>query len=133
MRRMQIGAAAIAAMAVVFSAASPSQARDFGRAAAAAGVGFAAGAAVGAAAASSNYYYGPGYDAGYYGPDYAYAPGPYYGPGYAYVGAPAYAGTCWVSTDSAKGYGYWGSCADTGRNLTRRGVAAHRTENYLAR
>jgi hypothetical protein len=146
MRRVQICAAAVAAAALVFAATSPSQARDWGRGAAAAGVGFAAGAAVGAAAASSNnYYYGPGYydpgyaydPAPYYGPGYAYDSGPYYGSSYAYAGeytgAPGYAGTCWVSTDSARGFGYYGSCADTGKNLSRRGVAGHRTENSPVR
>ena len=63
--------------------ASPSFARG-GHAAAAAGVGFAAGALIGAAAANSaNGYY-------YDGPDYAYAPG-YYDDGYVddyYAAAP---------------------------------------------
>src|SRR6185312_16320438 len=66
--------------ALAIAAATPSQARwhHRGDAAAAAGIGFAAGAVAGAAA--SNAYYGPGY----YGPA-------YYGPGYgAYAYEPAY-------------------------------------------
>lgn len=72
-----LGIAGTLALAV----ATPSQARwhHRGDAAAAAGIGFAAGAVVGAAA-TSNAYYGPGY----YGPA-------YYGPGYgAYAYEPAY-------------------------------------------
>jgi hypothetical protein len=83
-------------------------------------------------------YYGPGYygSPGYYGPGY-YGPGYYGGPGYYYgyrydpgpaialgvIGAAAAAmagapyrapglrrGTCWVETDSTRGFGYWGRC-----------------------
>jgi len=71
-------------------------------------VGFAAGAVVGSAiAANANgYYYGPG---PYYGPAY-YGPG-YYGPVYA-APAPvgAYGGSCWVTTDRDRGFGYYRPC-----------------------
>ena len=107
------GATLIAAVAL---AATPSQARwNRGEAAAA---GFVAGAAVGAAATSSyygpRYYGGPAYGYGYYGGGaYAYEPAysepAYGGPVY---GAPVYAGpsSCWVTTDDARGYGYYGAC-----------------------
>jgi len=73
-----------------------------------------AGALVSAAAASSafaQYYYGPGYYAGYE-PSYAYvAPAyPYAAPpvyGYVYVPPPA----CWNSTSDSRNFGYYGSCA----------------------
>ena len=73
-------------------------------AAAAAIIGFGAGALLGAAAANANagYYYGPGYY------DYGYAPAP------AYEAAPVYVqpapGNCWHSTDSDRGFGYYGRC-----------------------
>lgn len=57
------------------------------------GAGVAAGALVGAAVAAP-YYYGPGY---------------YYGPPAAYV-APGPRGSCWIATDTTRGYGYWGPC-----------------------
>jgi hypothetical protein len=98
--------------ALAIAAATPSQARN-GRIGAAA-IGFGAGALVGAAVANSNnsYYGGPG---GYYGPAY------YSDPGYAYAPEPVYdygpsrrayrgGGGCWVVTDSARGYGYYGAC-----------------------
>jgi hypothetical protein len=93
--------------ALALAAATPSQARWHGGGAAIAG-GFVAGALVGAAVAN-NGYYGPGY----YGPGY-YAPGPYYD-SYAYAPGPVYAapptyGRCWHSTDSDRGYGYYGAC-----------------------
>jgi hypothetical protein len=78
----KLAAAATLTGALALAAVTPSQARD-GRNAAAA-IGFGAGALVGAAAASANngYYYGPGY---------AYNPGPaYYGDDYAYEPAPIY-------------------------------------------
>jgi hypothetical protein len=78
-----------AAGVLAVSIATPSFARDGGRVAAAAGVGFVAGALIGTAAAN-NGYYGPDY--AYYGPDYAYGPD-YYAPAprYVYRTAPAYA------------------------------------------
>jgi hypothetical protein len=78
----KLAAATTLTGALALAAVTPSQARD-GRNAAAA-VGFGAGALVGAAAASANngYYYGPGYaydpGPGYYADDYAYAPAPTY-------------------------------------------------------
>lgn len=124
--------------------------------AAGAAIGSAAANSYPAGSYGPGYAYAPAYGGYYYDePAYAYAPAPTYGyaaaPAYAYAPAPAYtyapsrtyvvgeyAGAvgstgCWVSTDSAKGYGYWGSCADTGKNLSRRGVAGHRTQNYLVR
>jgi hypothetical protein len=100
-KKAAAGATLIAAVAL---AATPSQARwNRGEAAAA---GFVAGAAVGAAATSS--YYGPRY---YGGPAYgAYAYEPVYSePVFA---APVYAAppSCWVTTDDARGYGYYGPC-----------------------
>jgi hypothetical protein len=95
--------------ALAIAVATPSQARN-GRIAAAA-IGFGAGALVGAAVANSNngYYGGPGYAPTYYNdPGHAYAPEPVYEygpPRRAYRG-----GSCWVVTDSARGYGYYGAC-----------------------
>ena len=113
-KKAAAGATLVAAIAL---AATPSQARwNRGEAAAA---GFVAGAAVGAAATSSYYgprYYGggPAYGYGYYGGAYAYEPAyaePVYSePVYA---APAYGsagGGCWVTTDDARGYCYYGAC-----------------------
>jgi hypothetical protein len=115
-KKAAAGATLIAALALV---ATPSQARwNRGEAAAA---GFVAGAAVGAAATSSYYgprYYGPGYGSGYYGGAYAYEPA-YSEPAYSepvyggpVYGAPVYAApaSCWVTTDDARGYGYYGAC-----------------------
>jgi hypothetical protein len=88
----KIAAAATLTGALALAGVTPSQARD-GRNAAAA-IGFGAGALVGAAAASANN--------GYYGPGYAYAPGPgYYADDYAYEPAPVY-------VDPAPGYYYSG-------------------------
>ena len=105
-KKAAAGATLIAAVAL---AATPGQARwNRGEAAAA---GFVAGAVVGAAATSS--YYGPGYGSGYYGGAYAYEPAysePVYGgPVYA---APVYAApsSCWIATDDARGFGYYGPC-----------------------
>jgi hypothetical protein len=111
-KKAAAGATLVAAIAL---ATTPSQARwSRGEAAAA---GFVAGAAVGAAATSSYYgprYYGggPAYGYGYSGGAYAYEPvysepaygGPVYAPAYA---APS---SCWVTTDDARGYGYYGAC-----------------------
>ena len=93
--------------------------------------GIAAGIITGAiiAGAANPYYYGPGPyyygpGPGYYdGPGYYYGPPPYYyGPRYYYrYRAPVYVapppvyyaprrGGCWISTDSVRGYGYWGPC-----------------------
>ena len=110
-KKAAAGATLIAAIAL---ATTPSQARwNCGEAAAA---GFVAGAAVGAAATSSYYgprAYGPGYGYGYYGDAYAYEPAysePVYG-GPVY-GAPVYAApsSCWIATDDARGFGYYGPC-----------------------
>ena len=117
-------AAAALAGALAMSAATPGYAAH-GRNAVAA-IGFGAGALVGAAAASAanNAYYGPGY----YEPGYAYEPADSYEPAYVEP-APAYAyeparpmvytagpgsdheGQCWISTDQARGFGYYGACA----------------------
>jgi hypothetical protein len=111
-------AAAALAGALAFSAATPSYA-EHGRNAAAA-IGFGAGALVGAAAASAanNAYYGPGYA---YDPAYTYEPVYEAPPAYAYEPAPAtvytagpgwdHDGQCWISTDQARGFGYYGPCA----------------------
>jgi hypothetical protein len=100
--------------ALALAAATPTQARWYGHhggwhhggGAAAAAIGFGAGALLGAAAASAaypGYYYGPGYY------DYGYSPAPE-----AYDGGPVYVqpapSSCWHSTDSDRGYGYYGSC-----------------------
>jgi hypothetical protein len=140
----KFAAAATFAGALALSAATPSYA-DGGRNTAAA-IGFGAGALVGAAAAGAAYnggYYGAGYG---YAPGYAYEPGYSYGgyayaPGYSYAPAPAYTysapapqvtyersyayspapmaapAQCWVSTDSSRGYGYYGSCASNNKDL----------------
>jgi hypothetical protein len=102
-------AAAALTGALALAAVTPSQARGGNNAAAA--IGFGAGALIGAAVVGSNsgYYNGPG---GYYGPSY------YSDPGYAYQPEPVYAGprrgyrggSCWVVTDSSRGYGYYGAC-----------------------
>jgi hypothetical protein len=100
------GATAVVA-ALALATAAPSQARH-GRNAALFG-GLAAGAVIGAAAANANnYYYGPGY----YGPNYAYGPGPYaYEPAPVYAApGPSYGGRCWHDSDSSRGYGYYGAC-----------------------
>jgi len=106
-KKAAAGATLIAAVAL---ATTPSQARwNRGEAAAA---GFVAGAAVGAAATSSyygpRYYGGPAYGYGYYGDAYAYEPA-YSEPVYS---APVYAAPsrCWIATDDARGYGYYGPC-----------------------
>ena len=116
-------AAFVGAMAI---ATTPSQA-EHGRNAAAA-IGFGAGALVGAAAASNAY--GPGYGPAYYDGGYADEPGYAYDePGPAYDAAPAYEpayayeparvaapSSCWVSTDSSRGFGYYGSCASQNKD-----------------
>ena len=113
-KKAAAGATMVAAIAL---ATTPSKARwSRGEAAAA---GFVAGAAVGVAATNSyygpRYYGGPAYGSGYYGGGaYAYEPvysepaygGPVYAPTYA---APVQS-SCWVSTDDARGYGYYGQC-----------------------
>lgn len=68
------------------------QVRRWGRAAAGAGIGLAAGAIIGSAIANSNRaYYGPyGYYDGYYDGAYAYSPG--YAPGYVAPGPRYYGG-----------------------------------------
>jgi hypothetical protein len=63
-----------------------------------AGAGFLAGALVGAAVANPYYYGGPYY----YGPTY-YAPPPA-----VYRAVPS--GSCWIPTDTTRGYGYYGPC-----------------------
>jgi hypothetical protein len=112
-------AALVGAMAI---ATTPSQA-EHGRNAAAA-IGFGAGALIGAAAANAaanDAYYGPDYGPAYYGRGYAYEPGyayeaaPAYEPAYAYE-APVMPRRCWVSTDSTRGFGYYGSCASNNKD-----------------
>jgi hypothetical protein len=113
MRTMfKYAAAATLAGALALGMATPSQARHGWNAAA---IGFGVGALAGAAAANSYYN-------GYYGPDYYYGAGPYaydYAPGYVYEPVPTYVapapvygygGRCWISTDSDRGYGYYGTC-----------------------
>jgi hypothetical protein len=109
--------------ALALSSATPSLARDWGRTAAAAGIGFAAGTILGSAVASQHRYYGPyAYDPYPYGgpayayePAYSYDPGPAYayepGPVYSYEPAPTLSfGRCWISTDNSRPFGYWGAC-----------------------
>src|SRR5688572_23109491 len=116
-KKAAAGATLIAAMAL---ATTPSQAGwNRGEAAAA---GFVAGAAVGAAATSSyygpRYYGGPAYGYGYYGDAYAYEPvysePVYTTPVYSepVYSAPVYAAPsrCWIATDDARGFGYYGPC-----------------------
>ena len=116
MTRTKLLAAVALVGALAMTAATPGYARD-GRNAAAA-IGFGAGALVGAAAANAannNAYY----NGGYYEPGYAYDPG-YVAeePGYAYESDAVvsygprrgYGGQCWISTDSNRGYGYYGAC-----------------------
>jgi hypothetical protein len=105
--------------AIALTAATPSEARYRHRGAGI-GLGIVAGALVGSAIVNNGYYggyYGPGYyGPGYYGSGY-YGPGPYAGP-YAYEPAPVYmvprrvyrGGGCWHSTDSDRGFGYYGAC-----------------------
>jgi hypothetical protein len=126
MRNIAKFATAAALVGAMAMATTPSQA-EHGRNAAAA-IGFGAGALVGAAAANAaanDGYYGPGYapsyGPAYYGGGYAYEPGYTYDAGPAY--APAYAyeppmapRKCWVSTDSSRGFGYYGSCASQNRD-----------------
>jgi hypothetical protein len=114
MTKAKLLAAVALTGALVISAATPGYARN-GRNAAAA-IGFGAGALVGAAAANAanNSYYGPRY----YEPGYAYEPGYVEEPGYAYESDAVvsygprrgYGGQCWISTDSSRGYGYYGAC-----------------------
>ena len=117
--RKTLTALAVAATMIVAAVAVPdtADARWRGRhgGGVAAGIigGLAAGAIIGSMA-NQGYYGG-----GYYGPGYAYGPGYYYGPGpYAYEPAPVYVvprrayrgGSCWIATDTARGYGYYGPC-----------------------
>jgi len=115
-------AALVGAMAI---ATTPSQA-EHGRNAAAA-IGFGAGALIGAAAANAaanNAYYGPDYGPASYGGGYAYEPGYAYEEAPAYEAAPTYEPAyayeaprqCWVSTDSTRGFGYYGSCASNNKD-----------------
>ena len=109
-------ALAVAATMIVAAVAVPdtADARWRGRhgGGVAAGVigGLAAGAIIGSMAAQQGYYGEPGY---------AYGPGYYYGPGpYAYEPAPVYVvprrvyrgGSCWIATDTTRGFGYYGPC-----------------------
>lgn len=83
---LKTGAAAALAGVLAVASTTPSFARHWGRTAAAAGIGFAAGAVLGATVANRGYYYGPtyAYDPYYDGNGYVYG-----GPVYAYEG-PAY-------------------------------------------
>jgi hypothetical protein len=116
-------AIAVAAAMTLAAVAVPQQAEARnGRIVGAVIGGLAAGAIIGSLAAQGDYYYGPGYyyAPGYYGPGYTYGPGYYYGPGpYAYEPPPLYVrpvpryyrgGSCWITTDSDRGFGYWGAC-----------------------
>ena len=113
MMMKKAAAAATLVAAVVALTVTPSQARW--RTGEAAAAGFVAGAAVGTVATSA--YYGPRYYGGPYA-SYGYGYGPSYGYGYGYASEPSYASTtvyaappsCWVTTDDAKGYGYYGAC-----------------------
>jgi hypothetical protein len=96
---VKTGAAVSLAGALALASATPTLARDWGRTAAAAGIGFAAGAVVGSALAPRPHYYGPTYA---YEPaytyEYDYGPSYSYGPVYSYE-APAYAySRSWGST-----------------------------------
>jgi hypothetical protein len=105
---------AVAAAMTIAVVAAPDQAEARrGRIAASIIGGFAAGAIIGTVVGNGGYYYGPGYGPGYYAPGY-YGPAPY-----AYVPAPVYVqpvprnyrgGSCWIETDSSRGYGYYGPC-----------------------
>jgi hypothetical protein len=124
--------------ALAVAAASPSEARN-GRNAAAA-IGFGAGALVGAAAASAannSYYYGPGYYDSGYAPGYAYEPAPVYGGGYyatdSYAYSPRPNRGCWVSTDSSRGYGYYGSCASSTQDTDAGALGQARTNKSWVR
>ena len=110
-------ALAVAAAMIIAAVVAPQQAEArHGRVAAGIIGGLAAGAIIGSMAAQRGYYYGPGY----YAPGYYYGSGYYYGPEpYAYEPPPVYVrpgpryyrgGGCWISTDSDRGYGYWGPC-----------------------
>jgi hypothetical protein len=112
--------------ALTAAAATPSMAywrhgHWYGPAAVAGGI--VAGTVAGTAALATGGYYGPGYAyepaAGYgAGYDAEFAPNSGYGD-YGYVpsdGVPAAQG-CFVATDSYRGYGYYGSCADRGENI----------------
>lgn len=104
-RIAKAGTAVALAGALALASATPTFARNWGRTAAAAGIGFAAGTILGSAVASNRGYYG--------GPAYAYDPyyyGPTYGSSYYYsrpaYGSPAYA------YEPAYGYSYgWGGSA----------------------
>jgi len=54
------------------------------------------------------------YGSGYYAPEpYLYAPAPMYAPAPIYVQRlprSYYGGSCWVATDTSRGYGYYGPC-----------------------
>lgn len=153
-------AAMALAGAMLSSSVIPGQAAD-GRNAAA--IGFGVGALVGAAAATAAaqpYYYREPYYGGYaYAPGYAYEPYAYEPvPAFAYQPAPAYSyqyqpapryaepqmgvsayaaapapSQCWVSTDSARGYGYYGACANgqTDQYRQRLGLAGRNNVSAL--
>lgn len=133
---IKTGAVIALAGALAVSAATPSMARNWGRTAAAAGIGFAAGTIIGSTVANSNRaYYGPGYaydpyygGAAYYDePAYAYeAPAyAYDAPAYAYESGPpvSYGGGCWKETDNSRPFGYYGSCATPTQTPTARAQA----------
>jgi hypothetical protein len=123
----------------------------------AAAIGFGIGALVGAAAATAAaqpYYYREPYYGGYAYQPYAYEPAPAFAyqpaPAYSYqyqpaaryaepqMGVSAYAAApapsqCWVSTDSARGYGYYGACANgqTDQYRQRLGMAGRNNVSAL--
>jgi hypothetical protein len=122
------GAVIALAGALALSSATPTFARNWGRTAAAAGIGFAAGTILGSAVANSNrvyygapYAYDPYYGGGYVydrsydyvEPAYAYEVSPRYRAAdvYAYEPAPAArTGSCWHATDDSRPYGYFHAC-----------------------
>jgi hypothetical protein len=129
--RKSLTALALAVILTITAAGvpRPAQAHDNGRVAAGIIGGFAAGALIGSLASRPYYYgyygdrygyfpgyYGPRYR--YYGPRYYYYDGPrYYAPRYRYYEEPVYVrpryyrgGSCWIETDSVRGYGYYGPC-----------------------
>lgn len=118
--RRTLTAIAVAAMMTIAAVAVPTYAEARGgRIAAGIIGGLAAGAIIGTVVGNGGYYYGPGYGPGYYGPGY-YDPGYYGPPPYAYVPGPVYVqpvphryrggGSCWIESDSSRGYGYYGPC-----------------------
>ena len=103
-------ALAVAATMIIVAVAAPDSADARRRGGHGGGVaagiigGLAAGAILGSMAAQQQGYYGDGH---YYGQGpYAYEPAPVYVvPPRVYRG-----GGCWIATDTARGFGYYGPC-----------------------